>query len=233
MKATDNNAPPETDGKATPTDRPRSPALDERIFMGFVVAGVIAMVAVMKFGHLGSGDTVPLREYRHVGDFKLIERSGRLVTEADLKGKIVVVDFFFGGCSDQCVTFGRQFSAVQAAIAGMTNVMLVSITVDPGSDTPEALSRYAKRVDADPNRWLFLTGERRIIYPLIQQSFLLAVEEEKGQPQTAMPGFIHSDKIALVDRRGVVRAYYDGLDARAPEKILDGIKQVQTEANQH
>jgi len=229
MKKTDKNPATNVIGNGAPNAPRRTAALDERIFMGIVAAGVIAMVAVMKLAHFGGGDTVPLREYRQVGDFKLIERSGRTVTEADLKGKIVVVDFFFGGCSDQCVTLGRQFSAVQAATAGMTNVELLSITVDPGSDTPEALARYAKRIGADPDRWLFLTGSRSIIYPLIQQSFLLAVEEENGPFQSLTPGFIHSDKIALVDRRGVVRAYYDGQDARAPQKIIDGIKQVQSE----
>jgi len=233
MKATDKNAGTKAGGNGAQKAPPRTIALDERIFMGIVAAGVIAMVAVMKFSHFGSAEPVPLREYRHVGDFKLIERSGRTVTEADLKGKIVVVDFFFGGCSDQCVTLSRQFSAVQAATAGMTNVLLVSITVDPGSDTAEALARYAQRIGADPERWLFLTGRRSIIYPLIQQSFLLAVEEENGPLQSVTPGFIHSDKIALVDPRGVVRAYYDGLDARAPQKILDGIKQVQAEEKPH
>jgi protein SCO1/2 len=111
----------------------------------------------------------------------------------------------------------------------MDDVMLVSITVDPGSDTPQALTRYANRINADTNRWLFLTGDKKIIYPLIQESFLLAVADENSQLPSVNPGFIHSDKFALVDRRGVVRAYYDGLDSKAPQQILAGIKQVQAE----
>jgi protein SCO1/2 len=111
----------------------------------------------------------------------------------------------------------------------MDDVMLVSITVDPGSDTPQALTRYANRINADTNRWLFLTGDKKIIYPLIQESFLLAVADENSQLPSVNPGFIHSDKFALVDRRGVVRAYYDGLDSEVPQRILAGIKQVQAE----
>ncbi len=107
--------------------------------------------------------------------------------------------------------------------------MLVSITVDPGSDTPQALTRYANSINADTNRWLFLTGDKKIIYPLIQESFLLAVADDNSQPSSSDPGFIHSDKIALVDKRGVVRAYYDGMDARAPQTILAGINQVLAE----
>ena len=119
-----------------------------------------------------------------MGNFQLIERSGRVVSEADLKGKIVVVDFFFGGCSAQCLTLGQQMAELQQLTAGMNDVMLVSITVDPGSDTPQALTRYANRINADTNRWLFLTGDKKIIYPLIQESFLLAVADDNSQPSS-------------------------------------------------
>lgn len=75
--------------------------------MGFVAVGVLVMLAAMKFAHFGNDGGQPLREYRQVGNFQRIERSGRVVSEADLKGKIVVVDFFFGGCSEQCLTLSR------------------------------------------------------------------------------------------------------------------------------
>ena len=38
-------------------------------------------------------------------------------------------------------------------------VRLVSFSVDPYNDTPEVLTEYAKRYNADPERWLFLTGD--------------------------------------------------------------------------
>jgi cytochrome oxidase Cu insertion factor (SCO1/SenC/PrrC family) len=225
------NSSPTADSGAKPTKgaTPQTSSRDERLFMGFVVVGVLVMLAAMKFAHFGNDGGQPLREYRQVGNFQLIERSGRVVSEADLKGKIVVVDFLFGGCSEQCLTLSRQFSEVQQLTAGMDDVMLVSITVDPASDTPQALTRYANRLNADTNRWLFLTGDKKIIYPLIQESFLLAVADENSQLPSVNPGFIHSDKIALVDRRGVVRAYYDGLDSKVPQRILAGIRQVQAE----
>ncbi len=208
---------------------PQGKALDERLFDGAVMLGMVVVLAVIVFKYLGSRGGEPLREYKQVGNFQLIERSGRVVSETDLKGKIVVVDFFFGGCSAQCLTLGQHMAELQQLTAGMNDVMLVSITVDPGSDTPQALARYANRINADSNRWLFLTGDRKIIYPLIQQSFLLAVAEENSQPASQDPGFIHSDKIALVDKRGVVRAYYDGMDSHTPQMILSGIKQLTAE----
>lgn len=201
--------------------------------MAIVLVGIFAMAAVMLFTFPGKRREEPLHEFRQVGSFQLVERSGRVVSEADLKGKIVIVDFFFGGCSAQCLTLGRQMAELQRLTAAMDEVMLVSITVDPQSDTPQALTSYANRINADTNRWLFLTGNKKIIYPLIQQSFLLAVADDNGQPSSSDPGFIHSDKIALVDKRGVVRAYYDGMDASTPQMVLAGIKQLVTESKTH
>jgi cytochrome oxidase Cu insertion factor (SCO1/SenC/PrrC family) len=203
----------------------RSP-LDERLFMTIVVGGVVVMLAVMMLTFRGKQREEPLREFRQVGNFQLIERSGRVVSETDLRGKIVVVDFFFGGCSAQCLTLGQQMATLQKLTAGMNDVILVSITVDPRSDTPQVLTRYADRMNADSNRWLFLTGDRKIIYPLIQQSFLLAVADENNLPESPDPSFIHSDKIALVDKRGIVRAYYDGLDSSTPQMVLAGIRRL-------
>ncbi len=59
------------------------------------------------------------------------------------------------------------------------------------------------------------------------------VAEDNGQPSSSDPGFIHRDKIALVDKRGVVRAYYDGMDASTPQTVLAGIKQLLTESKTH
>lgn len=207
-------------------------ALDERIFDAAVGFGVLAVLVAMAVKYIGSRHEDPLPEYCHVGNFQLVERSGRAVSEADLKGKVAVVDFFFGGCSAQCLTLGQQMSVLQQLTQGRKDVLLVSITVDPASDTPQALTRYANRINADSNRWLFLTGDKKTIYPLIQHGFLLAVLGENDQaPQT--PDFIHSDKIALVDKRGIVRAYYDGLNPDTPRAVLAGIDKLLAEDRTH
>ena len=49
-----------------------------------------------------------------------------------------------------------------------SDVLLVSLSVDPAHDTPEVLAEYARRFEAEPGRWWFLTGSRDLIYNLIQ-----------------------------------------------------------------
>ena len=72
-------------------------------------------------------------------------------------------------------------------LAGEGDLRLVSITVDPARDTPKVLTEYAARFGADPDRWLFLTGEKQAIYALAQQGFYLSVEEPEKPGRPAGP----------------------------------------------
>ena len=209
---------------------PQQRALDERVFLGVVTLFAVFVVGAMTFAHFRRNRIEPLREYRQVADFELTERSGRAVTRAELNDKIVVVDFFFGACAAQCQVLSQRMAEVQRSTSDMDDVLLVSITVDPRADTPEALTRYANRIAASTNRWLFLTGDKKTIYPLIQESFLQPVAQDQTPPDPFGGGFIHSEKIVLVDKRGVVRAYFEGMNSNAPKNIMRCIRQLRREA---
>lgn len=170
---------------------------------------------------------VELREYSRVGPFAFTERSGETVTDAEVLGRVCVFNFFFASCSAQCLKLSQNMARIQAAVRGMEDVRLVSVTVDPMSDTPENLRRYAASFHADPDQWYFLTGDRNKLYRFITEQFLLPAAESPAEAH-ALAGqrFIHSDKFAVVDRRGVVRAYVDGSASDAPEKILRIVKRL-------
>jgi cytochrome oxidase Cu insertion factor (SCO1/SenC/PrrC family) len=68
-------------------------------------------------------------------------------------------------------------------MTGMQDFRLVSITVDPERDTPAVLSQYAARFHADPERWLFLTGEKRAIHRLARDGFHLGVVDPAASLQ--------------------------------------------------
>lgn len=143
-----------------------------------------------------------------VGDFHLTERSGRGVSRADLAGEPWLAGFVFTRCSTICPVVTRQMARVQSALEGSA-ARLVCFTVDPQHDTPEVLREYADEVvGADPERWLFLTGDQDAVYELIRKSFLLAVAMDPGQD----PGLLvsHSAYLVAVDREGRIRGYYDG-----------------------
>lgn len=171
----------------------------------------------------GSGE---LKRYRQVREFSLMERSGKPIARSELDGKIWIANFFFAGCSTECSSVLANMASLQDRLRTLTNVYLVSFTTDPRSDTPEALTRFAAQFEADPERWLFVTGDRRQLLQTIVHDFLLPVTKDHRAQADLLSGLVHSDQMALVDAGGTVRAYFNGLEARTPDRVLVAVHQL-------
>lgn len=128
---------------------------------------------------LGNFGTVPA--------FALTERSGRGVTREDLRGLVWITNFFYTNCPDTCPLQSAKMARLQQDVDDLSDVRLVSISVDPEHDTPDVLRDYAQRFGADPERWLFLTGDKTAIYRLAQEGFLLSVVDPAAPSQTPQP----------------------------------------------
>lgn len=124
---------------------------------------------------LFSRSSPKLPVYGVVPDFHLVERSHQPIQRTDLWGKIWVVAFIFTHCPDECPLMTAEIARLQSDMAHMEDFRTVSITVDPERDTPGVLGQYAERFGADPERWLFLTGEQQAIYQLAREGFRLGV----------------------------------------------------------
>lgn len=136
-----------------------------------------------------------------IGDFTLTDQSGAPFEASSLAGKIYVADFFFTSCSGICPVMSKAMADVQQEFTGDHRVAFVSITVDPATDTPEVLTRYAARYGAEPGRWHFLTGEADAIQRLAKERFLLGYGDEPVN---------HSSRFVLVDGAGAIRGFYFG-----------------------
>lgn len=147
-----------------------------------------------------------------VPDFALLERGGRTVSRDDLQGKVWIASFVYTSCCTECPQMMGVLARLQHEWAGEKDVLLVSFSVDPNRDSPEILQQYGNRYGADPERWLFLTGEQEKVYPLVQKGFLLGVEQNKATDRNPGSAVMHSQKLAVVDRQGRIRGYYDALD---------------------
>ncbi|MBI3077457.1 MAG: SCO family protein [Deltaproteobacteria bacterium] len=129
--------------------------------------------------------------YGAVPEFSLLERSGRRVGLTELRGKVWVATFIYTHCSDTCPLQSAQMARLQGEFAAEIDFRLVSISVDPGQDTPPVLSQYAERFGADRDRWLFLTGEKEAIHRLVREGFRLSVVEPGAagvKPPPSRPG---------------------------------------------
>ncbi|MFO0826180.1 MAG: SCO family protein [Gemmataceae bacterium] len=143
--------------------------------------------------------------------FSLTERSGRTVTDKDLRGSVWVASFIFTRCNGPCPAVSSTVGKLQADFKDEPGVKFVTFTVDPKRDDLAALKDYANARGADPERWLFLTGDEATIHELIAKQFKQGVG--RNDLPNAKPGeeFIHSSKLMVVDRNGVIRGMYEGL----------------------
>lgn len=165
-----------------------------------------------------------LARYGPAPDFSLVERSGRPVSSRDLAGRVWIADFIYTRCEDTCPLQSRAMAALQADLKAYGDLRSVSTTVDPLNDTPALLSRYADRYGADPERWLFLTGELEEVRRIVQEGFRLSAAPVEGA--TPDPVVFHSARFVLVDRDGEIRGYYDSNDPQALKRLRENARRL-------
>ena len=221
----------ETSGRPSALTPPR--ALWVGFILGLLIVGAIGLrVWSRSSGLFGARTGGSLAIYGTVPPFSLTERSGRPVTQADLERKIWVADFVFTRCGSICPALSANMARLQTALRerGGETPTLVSFTVDPAADTPPVLTDYASRFHADPQQWLFLTGERAALYDLIGEGFHLGVAQREESGVTDPNQLItHSDRFVLVDRALRIRGYYHGLEAATVAEILRDIDRLRSE----
>lgn len=185
---------------------------------------ITILLGVFIFCGCSEGDKAKeLSRLSLVSPFNLVESNGGMINSTNLNGKIWVAHFFYTRCGRECMVLGKRMEGIQRLTRSMDDVNLVSISVDPLGDTPEYLKYYAKQFNADTNKWYFLTGEKSEVYDLIIGSFLLPASPELNSKSEFPKNFIHSEKFAVVDKQGFVRAFFDGMDRETPQKVFETI----------
>jgi cytochrome oxidase Cu insertion factor (SCO1/SenC/PrrC family) len=198
----------------------------------FVSAGIIGagLWAGLGSGSKREGSAQRVLEgldrFGTVPDFSLTERSGRRLSRADFKGKIWIANFIYTSCKDTCPLQSAEMAKLQGELAQRENLRLVSISVDPERDNPQVLSRYAERFHAQPEFWLFLTGEGEAIRRLAQEGFRLSAVPASDVVGKDGPIILHSSRFVLVDGQARIRGYYDSQDPEASARLRQDVKKL-------
>ena len=208
-----------------PGPRPANKKLTVVVW-GLLVAG---LALVMAIGMREIWISAERKDFRslpilsQVPDFRFVERDGQSRSLKDLQGEIWVAGFFFSTCSGPCPALNSQMGEISRAVTRTKGkVKVVSITVDPETDTPEKLRVYADKFGAGKN-WWFLTGSLDDTFRLAREGFKLAVEVNPPATASRDGKMLHSTKIVLVDGQGRIRGYYNGTDADLLARILPDI----------
>ncbi len=188
---------------------------------GYILVALFLMpvIAVAVLSASRSFEEKVLPMYGKVPPFELFERNGDRMGSKELENKVWIASFIFTSCGGQCPIITGRMRSIQSKLRFKENLRLVSISVDPKRDTVKALRDYALKYDADPYKWLFLTGQEAEIQSLVRNGFRLSSQEDKGD-------IIHSEKIVLVDNRGQIRGYYDANDDGAVKQLVRDAKRL-------
>lgn len=152
-----------------------------------------------------------------VQEFTATDQEGKEVDLGQLKGKVWVADFIFTNCTTVCSPMTGQMAFLQKKLKDEgLDVSLVSFSVDPKRDTPEAMKAYGENFEADFSNWHFLTGysEEEIIR-FAKESFKSPVMFEPGTDQVG-----HVTSFFLVDKKGVIVKKYPGIEPTTLDQIV-------------
>lgn len=164
-----------------------------------------------------NGDTV----YHSIPDFAFINQDSELVTNETFAGKVYVADFFFIHCPTICPKTAREMKKIHDHFIDDDRVMLLAHSIDPARDTVGALKRYARNLNANTEKWHFVTGDKDAIYEIADDYFSIAMEDPE-----APGGFDHSGRLILVDKNRHVRSFCNGTDPKDVDRFIKDIERL-------
>lgn len=158
-----------------------------------------------------SGDTI----YHTVSSFSFQDADSNAITEKDFEGTVYVADFFFTKCTGICPKMSTQLSRVQEYFKENAEVKILSHSVDPEYDKGSVLSDYAAVYNAMPDKWYFVTGDAADIYAKARKDYYIVAGEEDSDV-----GFVHSEKLVLIDKDKRIRGFYDGTNKEDVDRLI-------------
>lgn len=155
----------------------------------------------------------------HVQPFAFTAQDGRRFTDADMKGRVAIVNFFFTTCTSVCPRMNNNLKTVYEALKNTPDVLFLSFTSDPLRDSAAQLKRYAASLGVNTDKWIFLTGKKDSLYGAARYSF--KIDDPANFVSGGDVDFLHSQFVALVNKKGDVVKIYDGLKP-SELKYLEG-----------
>ena len=160
-------------------------------------------------------------------DIELTNQLGQQVSFSDLKGKVIVADFFFTHCPTICPPLTVNMKSLQTSITNSRRVgdktpdflHFLSFSIDPERDSVPRLKQWADRFQINPEQWWLLTGEKKLIYDLAINEMKLPTVDGNGIDTS----FIHTDRFVLIDTNFHIRGYYHGLDTADLARLSNDI----------
>ncbi|WP_434035918.1 SCO family protein [Formosa sp. 4Alg 33] len=164
--------------------------------------------------------------FHKIPDFKLVNQLGDTITQKTFEDKIYVTDFFFTICPGICPQLAESMLKVQDEFKDDPDVLMLSHSVMPSTDSVPVLKAYAKSHNVINNKWHLVTGDKKEIYDLGRNQYF--VENDLGVPKS-LDDFLHTENFLLIDKNKHIRGIYNGLNRASIAQLITDIKALKTE----
>ncbi len=178
-------------------------------YIGFFALLVIGFFVALSYAIPGFANP-KIPPISTVQPFRFYSHDNKIVTNEDVKGKVNVVSFFFTTCTSICPRMNNNLKTVYETYKDEPDFMILSYTCDPSKDSVSRLKWYADSIlkVSSPN-WLFITGNKDSLYAMARHSYM--IDDPKHATENLETDFLHTQLIALVNKKGEVVKIYDGL----------------------
>lgn len=162
-------------------------------------------------------------DLRQLTQFTFTTHSGSVLTPADVKGKLVLMSFFFTRCSGICPMVTASVKRIHERIQDHKNLVFVSVSVDPEHDGAQQLTEFRNRMKVPFDNWYFSTGNKDEIYGLARQVFQSDVTVRGTKDQA---DFLHTESVYLLDKDLYLRGIYRTRGLEDLERLAKEIAQL-------
>ena len=159
-------------------------------------------------------------------DLEAINRDGKKVHLAELKGKVWVAGYLYTDCPSGCLGLAAYMTELNKMYGDRDDFQLVSISLNPSDDTPEKMDAFVKKNGVDAENWWFLTGDEEEIHGYMLRYFKMSPGKENLDPAivAAEGRFAHDPLLVLVDEGANIRGYYRVMDPKRGAMEIDRLK---------
>ncbi len=186
---------------------------------------LITLSVILLFS-ISCKDKLPLDKDLTKKSYTLINQdSTEVIFPENILGHITAMGFIYTNCPDICpmTTHNMYLTEKKLREEGIKDVKFVALSFDPDRDSPEVLKKFADIRELDFNSWTLLTGEKTTVNELMKRFDVKAIKtdeniDEEGNPEYSM---MHTDRISLIDKNGILRKNYKGSTLNIEELIKD------------
>ncbi len=159
----------------------------------------------------------------YVQPFSFTNQDGKIVTQKDVEGKVYLANYFFTTCKSICPRMNNEVKKVYEHFKTEKDFLILSHTSDPATDSAAKLKKYADSIGVRTQNWIFLTGRKDSLYRQARLSY--RIDDPNNSVKNIDDDFLHTQFLALVNKKGEVVKIYDGLrQTEITELIKDAEK---------